>query len=1084
MRKGRTYRVLLIALAAGLAPLPVWAAAEPAEAVCRLLPHAPELDGVVEGDPAWQDAPACEGFLNLRTGTPPERLTRFHAGYTAEALYLAIVCAEPEPDLIFAAMPDGESFAEEDSVTVFLAPEGDRLLTFSANAGGSRSSTRTLRKWQASAKTGEDHWAVEIMLRWEVLGEAPKADAPWALNVLRFRPVGSLMERSSWSHLEYDVEDVARYGALRFEGMTAELAGSIAQRIKSETLHEEVLLYSRPWAGVFVQEDSTEKRILYNQGAHVAPRLSPDGARILYNSVEGGTPGVWLADRSGTLKERVCDGAQACWSPDGTRIMFVRGGSIIERDLASEEETTLRWEDSLKWAYPLDVPGTRGLCLSSAGGCAFGTGHGSSLAVVIPRLPNCTGARRCSPDGKTVASHCSGRIWLAEGAVRKGRQALLAHIAARAGRQLTLAPGIQASPVWSADGKSLCYAHTHSPLENSWEIHNVSLDDPTTVRVVATKAHPGFDWRGSKVEPIRTMKTLGASLTVEEKNGEVVIENDWTVLRVAAAGASITPKGANGTVAPIDLVAVGRDGQTSSGVQDIRVNYRGAEWCSVDASFVSGDTLVAPLTLKMRRTDPAITALSHGSEAYVALRVPMELVIVPDRLANDLVLRPEDVAGEEPISLPGAPIVLGCVADSEAMLVLTAELRGRLGVSSPMVTRSADGKRLSSLMFDARFGHNFTFTLLARGDLWKRLEPAQGGAKKGWSAQWRPGFPAQWRVSARKGHSTYSHLWNAGALNALGAAPVPLGKRFAEAPDIAVAYVLERGPRTPLDVLTPVDIDVGVYGWGCALDHLGLRNVREYRTGTDGFRDLIFHDLNWDPARAGLVQGEYGVLETMGSVFPVDSDNVRSLITHLGEDALNLLRGLDDRIGEYEQFFAALPQNPALPKENGEHAAALCAKIKEAPRTDVAAAQEKLKAVLGVVGTRDAVTLEMLQAFANQPGNEEWRVRMEEFWGYLAAREGRIWHNGTVRVDLWYEDAFQAFAGRCVRILKERQAILTECREGVKQMRDALAWQALERPESKEMLALRQKTGEVLSNRYYLEGDWRGEEPVGKGATR
>ena len=102
--------------------------------------------------------------------------------------------------------------------------------------------------------------------------------------------------------------------------------------------------------------------------------------------------------------------------------------------------------------------------------------------------------------------------------------------------------------------------------------------------------------------------------------------------------------------------------------------------------------------------------------------------------------------------------------------------------------------------------------------------------------------------------------------------------------------------------------------------------------------------------------------------------------------------------------------------------------------------------------------------------------------GYLAAREGRLWHNGTIRFELWYEDAFNAFARRCHMILAQRQALLARCRASVQRMRDQAGYQIIADPTFKPTGdAIRRRTQAILRNRFYLEGDWRGETPLGNG---
>ncbi len=73
----------------------------------------------------------------------------------------------------------------------------------------------------------------------------------------------------------------------------------------------------------------------------VDPVFSPDGKAILFTSTHGGKPGVWRMGADGSKPERLCDGDQAEWSPDASKLALRRGEKILTRDLASGAEKTL-----------------------------------------------------------------------------------------------------------------------------------------------------------------------------------------------------------------------------------------------------------------------------------------------------------------------------------------------------------------------------------------------------------------------------------------------------------------------------------------------------------------------------------------------------------------------------------------------------------------------------------------------------------------------------------------------------------------------------------------------------------------------
>ena len=58
-------------------------------------------------------------------------------------------------------------------------------------------------------------------------------------------------------------------------GLSAMLwAGAVAS---GQPAAEDVLVFSKPLAGIYLQKGQTSERIVLRQGASLAPRLSPDG---------------------------------------------------------------------------------------------------------------------------------------------------------------------------------------------------------------------------------------------------------------------------------------------------------------------------------------------------------------------------------------------------------------------------------------------------------------------------------------------------------------------------------------------------------------------------------------------------------------------------------------------------------------------------------------------------------------------------------------------------------------------------------------------------------------------------------------
>jgi len=1076
-----------------LCVLPVRAApegtAEENEYICRLLTRGPELDGDVANDPVWQDLPADRGYKNLQTGFAPTRQTSFRMGYTSEALFVGVVCEEPYPDEIHAYLADGEDFRDEDAIHLSLSPDGDTLLTFAVNAIGSRESSRTLKRWQATVHIGEDAWSAEIAFPWEVLGGFPSEGHSWKLNIIRSIAAQGAEEYSTWADLEYHPEEVWNFGELRFEAIEPDQRREVEARIQERAIREELLVYSRPNSGIRLQSGFSEDLVVYNQGAHVAPRLSPDLNRVLFNSMEGGEMGVWVANRGSTRKKRVCDGRQAAWSPDGRKIVFQRDGRLVERVLTSGEERVVSPDGAPPLAFPSyvpegdlpgDEPGLRFICSDEPGRHVYLVAPDSATPLETLLEGEILSAPRCSPDGKTLAFQDGAHIHLMDFATREVRQ-------------LTVEPGVQSCPVWAADGLSLCYARAPSPVAERWDICHVKVADPQSVNLIVRRVHPNFDWSGSSPKPARTTKVAGTHLRVRQAVGTVSIENDWLALRVSRKGAFLVPRLQEGVSSePISLRVIDESGRLADEVADIDIVRNSGDDVVVRASFLAEGDRILTSTIRVPRTRPFIEVVREDGSAGVGLQAKIAFAVVPDRFSNDLVLDSEHVAPGATAVLPETPVVLGCLADSDAMMVLAAPS----DAPSFSVTNSEDGGRLTALTA-APATRGVAIAVLAGGPMWQQATLERGPRRGGWRAKWKKPFHAEWRMAVRGTQAAYSRMWNVKDLGASGGEYLPVESGFTGTPEAAIVYAWGRDVMTPVTVLAPTDVLMDVWGIGDYLARLDIEGIQGYRVADEWtpFRQLTLHQRGWHPALAHEEhRGEFGVLEAMGSVFPVDTDGVRSFIKHLGRDAVNILSGLDDRIGEYERLLGELADFCDAQQDQdrqgfleavGAQASELVESSRRARRTDIAEIDKALRKVLAIVGTRDRLKLSVFKAFTSLPGNEEWAEVFEEFESFLAAKEGRIWYNDTVRYELWYDDGFTAFSYRCIRFQAERQRILTGYRTWIKSTRDRAAQLIIAEPEFKAVgEELRRKTRAVLRDRYYLEGDWRGETPLQTGALQ
>jgi Tol biopolymer transport system component len=78
--------------------------------------------------------------------------------------------------------------------------------------------------------------------------------------------------------------------------------------------------------------ESGAMRAVTHGGTGDYPQISPDGTTLLVQSNQTGKPAVWTADLQGRFRSRLTEGQdlepQARWSSDGTRIGWIKGGTL------------------------------------------------------------------------------------------------------------------------------------------------------------------------------------------------------------------------------------------------------------------------------------------------------------------------------------------------------------------------------------------------------------------------------------------------------------------------------------------------------------------------------------------------------------------------------------------------------------------------------------------------------------------------------------------------------------------------------------------------------------------------------------
>ena len=188
---------------------------------CEKAGESIDMDGRLR-EGFWTDAAFADEFTRVDFSGLAEKKTTVKVARGKDAIYLAIVCKEPETDQLSATVTkrDG-NIVNDEAVIVSIAPhKGDEMVyQFGVNCDGVRYDAKGgvkewNGKWESATRVNDKNWTVEMAIPYKVLelDSEPEQGEGWKINF--FRSAIEAPEKSEWSATLSSPLEVDRLGAL------------------------------------------------------------------------------------------------------------------------------------------------------------------------------------------------------------------------------------------------------------------------------------------------------------------------------------------------------------------------------------------------------------------------------------------------------------------------------------------------------------------------------------------------------------------------------------------------------------------------------------------------------------------------------------------------------------------------------------------------------------------------------------------------------------------------------------------------------------------------------------------------------
>jgi len=299
--------------------------------------------------------------------------------------------------------------------------------------------------------------------------------------------------------------------------------------------------------------------------------------------------------------------------------------------------------------------------------------------------------------------------------------------------------------------------------------------------------------------------------------GDAVVENDYlvTVFRLKEGRVVVYSK-ADLSQKKVEFVPLQLKGKSAS-IANYRILHNTGEDVVLEVSFTGAKAEEEVSALFSFSTKEIIEIKPSENMKGISLLSPIEYGIVPDFIADDLILDPKEYPSTNTLHIPSSNLFLGLLRGRNNMLVVTWP-KGEQQMRLVLAGNQEEPRLIESVDFE-NDGKSIYLALLNAPGIWHKEELKPSYLERDIAINWKRPFPAKWITQlgwtegSKMTRTTYKFRGVRGSYSGTSIYPVwfegestyyRLGKRRPPKGE-SLIYFLER-KGTPVSVSTPVDI--------------------------------------------------------------------------------------------------------------------------------------------------------------------------------------------------------------------------------------------------------------------------------------